>query len=105
MIVDDADMEMEMAKDPFLEAGIAIPAELPYKDDKQRESSARDVVGHDDTADNKIYGKIRKMSNALVLPTRRGSERQRKRLDSTVSAYDGSLRSEFATIQETSKRC
>ena len=30
MIVDDADMEMEMAKDPFLEAGIPIPAEMPY---------------------------------------------------------------------------
>jgi hypothetical protein len=31
MIVDDADMEMEMAKDPFLEAGIGIPSELPYR--------------------------------------------------------------------------
>jgi hypothetical protein len=31
MIVDDADMEMEMAKDPFLEAGIEIPSELPYR--------------------------------------------------------------------------
>ena len=36
MLVDDADMEMEMAKDPFLEAGITIPAELPYKDESQR---------------------------------------------------------------------
>ena len=32
LIVDDADMEMEMSKDPFLDAGIAIPpSELPYK--------------------------------------------------------------------------
>lgn len=45
LIVDDADMEMEMAKDPFLEAGIAIPAELPYQDDSQRENSARMVLG------------------------------------------------------------
>lgn len=45
LIVDDADMEMEMAKDPFLEAGIAIPAELPYQDESQRENSARMVVG------------------------------------------------------------
>ena len=45
MIVDDADMEIEMSKDPFLEAGIAIPAELPYQDESQRENSARIVVG------------------------------------------------------------
>lgn len=45
MIVDDADMELELAKDPFLEAGIAIPAELPYQDESQRENSARMVVG------------------------------------------------------------
>ena len=45
MIVDDADMDMEMAQDPFLEAGIAIPAELPYQDESQRENSARLVVG------------------------------------------------------------
>lgn len=31
MIVDDADREVEMADDPFLEAGIDIPKELPYK--------------------------------------------------------------------------
>ena len=34
-----------MAKDPFLEAGIAIPAELPYQDESQRENSAKMVVG------------------------------------------------------------
>ena len=45
MIVDDADADMEMAQDPFLEAGIAIPAELPYQDESQRENSARLVVG------------------------------------------------------------
>ena len=41
LIVDEADEELEMAEDPFLEAGIDIPPELPYqvtdvlhKDDK-----------------------------------------------------------------------
>ena len=29
----------------FLKAGIAIPAELPYQDESQRENSARMVVG------------------------------------------------------------
>ena len=38
-------MELEMCTDPFLEAGIAIPAELPYQDESQRENSARMVVG------------------------------------------------------------
>ena len=34
LIVDEADMEIEMAEDPFLEAGIDIPpANLPYKDE------------------------------------------------------------------------
>ena len=32
LIVDEADMEIEMAEDPFLEAGIQIPKDLPYKD-------------------------------------------------------------------------
>ena len=63
MIVDDADMEMEMAKDPFLEAGIAIPAELPYKDEKQREASARDVVGSNE--EDGIRDRLRKLSNAI----------------------------------------
>ena len=34
IIVDDADTAME-AIDPFAEAGIEVPAELPYKSDKQ----------------------------------------------------------------------
>ena len=29
MIVDDADTDMEMTDDPFLEAGIEIPEQLP----------------------------------------------------------------------------
>ena len=31
MIVGDADRDLEMATDPFLEAGIDIPNELPYQ--------------------------------------------------------------------------
>ena len=34
MIVDDADRDLEMAADPFLEAGIMIPEDLPYKERK-----------------------------------------------------------------------
>jgi hypothetical protein len=30
MIVDEADADLELAEDPFLEAGISIPEELPY---------------------------------------------------------------------------
>ena len=30
MIVDEADQEMEIVSDPFLDAGIDIPEELPY---------------------------------------------------------------------------
>ena len=39
LIVDEADKELEMAKDPFLEAGIEIPHELPYVEDIKRKSS------------------------------------------------------------------
>ena len=31
LIVDLADMDLEMVTDPFLEAGISIPEELPYQ--------------------------------------------------------------------------
>ena len=31
MIVDEADSDISMAKDPFLEAGINLPEELPYQ--------------------------------------------------------------------------
>ena len=32
MIVDEADRDIDMAADPFLEAGIDIPKELPYQE-------------------------------------------------------------------------
>ena len=31
LIVDLADTDLEMANDPFLEAGISVPEELPYQ--------------------------------------------------------------------------
>ena len=31
MIVDGADRDIEMAKDPFLHAGIDVPNQLPYQ--------------------------------------------------------------------------
>ena len=40
MIVDEADMEIELTQDPFLEAGIDVPPQLPYtKGDKMDEAS------------------------------------------------------------------
>ena len=35
MIVDDADVEIEMSEDPFKEAGIYAPPNLPYQDKGQ----------------------------------------------------------------------
>ncbi len=35
MIVDDADVEIEMSEDPFKEAGILAPPNLPYLDKNQ----------------------------------------------------------------------
>ena len=61
MIVDDADMEMEMATDPFIEAGIEVPANLPYQDSDQQEDSYKKVVG-DETEGTSIADKIRKIS-------------------------------------------
>ena len=37
LIVDEADRDIELGKDPFLEAGIVIPEELPYQDPKLKE--------------------------------------------------------------------
>ena len=62
MIVDEADMEMEMATDPFIEAGIEVPATLPYQDSYQKEESTKKVVGNDNE-DNSLAGKLKKISN------------------------------------------
>ncbi len=34
-------LKVEMAQDPFLEAGITIPTELPYKEGAHRDISSR----------------------------------------------------------------
>ena len=44
LIVDLADTDMEMANDPFLEAGISIPEELPYQNLPSRSSSIRSII-------------------------------------------------------------
>ena len=62
MIVDEADMEMEMATDPFIEAGIEVPATLPYQDGYQKEESTKKVTGADNE-DNSFAGKLKKISN------------------------------------------
>ena len=45
LIVDLADTDMEMANDPFMEAGISIPEELPYQNLPSRTSSVRSIIG------------------------------------------------------------
>ena len=41
MIVDEADTDIEMVKDPFLEAGIDIPKELPYQESRKSTITSR----------------------------------------------------------------
>ena len=68
MIVDDADMDMELQDDPFLDAGIAFenPAELPYQDEKQKDAASEAVLGVPELdIDQGLVAKIRKMSNVL----------------------------------------
>lgn len=62
MIVDEADMEMEMATDPFIEAGIEVPANLPYQDSDQQEDSYKKVVGDENEVPS-LADKLRKISN------------------------------------------
>ena len=62
MIVDEADMEIEMATDPFIEAGIEVPANLPYQESKQQEDSFKKVVG-EESAESTLADKLRKISN------------------------------------------
>jgi hypothetical protein len=44
MIVDDADMEIEMAEDPFLEAGITAPPILPYQGSISQNSVSNKLI-------------------------------------------------------------
>ena len=51
-----------MATDPFLEAGIEVPATLPYQDSYQKEESTKKVTGIEND-DNSLAGKLKKISN------------------------------------------
>ena len=42
--LDLANADMELANDPFLEAGISIPDELPYQNLPSRASSVRSII-------------------------------------------------------------
>ena len=66
MIVDEADMEMEMAPDPFIEAGIEVPANLPYQASNQQEDSYKKVLG-EDGEETSITDKIRKIFKVSTL--------------------------------------
>ena len=61
MIVDEADVEMEMATDPFIEAGIEVPPTLPYQDSYQKEESTKKVVGTDND-NSSLAGKLKKIT-------------------------------------------
>lgn len=75
MIVDEADRDIEMAADPFLEAGIDIPKELPYR---ERKTSLRMKISgrnNDPNSDNlSIAGSVasaaRATSNTMISITR-----------------------------------
>lgn len=60
MIVDEADTDLEMANDPFIEAGIDVPANLPYKHGAQQERSYRKVLG--EKIKPEITRKLRKIN-------------------------------------------
>ena len=62
MIVDDEENEVKMANDPFIEAGIEVPPNLPYQDSTQQEDSYKRVV-QEESETPTLAGKIRKLSN------------------------------------------
>ena len=52
LIVDEADKEMEMGQDPFLEAGIEIPTELPYANSDEKPDDIAKAVTENTPSDN-----------------------------------------------------
>ena len=56
LIVDEADKELEMGKDPFLEAGIEIPHELPYVEDVKNQDKRGSIFGSPKCAAKVIGG-------------------------------------------------
>ena len=64
MIVDEADLEIEMAIDPFIEAGIEVPPNLPYQENKKTEESYKKVLGEEDEPSS-MTNKLRKLSRRM----------------------------------------
>lgn len=79
MIVDNADREIDMSTDPFTEAGIEVPANLPYMDEAQQEESYRRVVAAEETPS--LAKKFNQRINKMV----RRSSSNRHRMDSLYS--------------------
>ena len=44
MIVDQAEEDCEVVQDPFLEAGITIPSDLPYQDKSAEKRDQKDSI-------------------------------------------------------------
>ena len=60
MIVDQANMDIELENDPFIEAGIDVPANLPYHHNAHLEQSYKKVLGGKDTP--QLTKKLRKIN-------------------------------------------
>jgi hypothetical protein len=60
MIVDEANIDIELENDPFIEAGIDVPANLPYKHDSYQEQSYKKVLGEKGTPE--LTRKLRKIN-------------------------------------------
>jgi len=54
LIVDEADTELEMVTDPFLEAGISIPEELPYEPNNALGKLIKDEITNKHTEKSEI---------------------------------------------------
>ena len=53
MIVDQAEADVEMVQDPFLEAGISIPLERPYQDKDPQKENEENLKSSQVNVDNK----------------------------------------------------
>ena len=78
LIVDEADKELEMGKDPFLEAGIEIPYELPYVEDVKNQDKrgsifgspkcAAKVIGSTTQISQKVEDSIKEEEKVVLVP-------------------------------------
>ena len=93
MIVDEADQDMEMAKDPFLEAGIDVPKELPYQEVVSKTATITDLAKQ-----VKISSKTNSNAN---LNSQAGEESKNK--ESIVLKIDASEHESEAFINKDEK--